>query len=236
MGFLFIIIPVVLFLIIIGGIYGHKKEQERTTALTLLAIELGWQFDAAKDSNHRTRFRQFKIFQQGHSHYAHNTLCGELTIDDQPWPIQMGDYHYKITSNSGKNRSTRTYRLSYLIIKLPFLSVPELKIRKEGLMDRVAATMGWDDIDFESAEFSKKFYVTSSNKKFAYDVIDPRMMQFLLNSEPPTIDLASGYCCLSIAKKRWEPDEFRRMLGWCKAFHDHWPTHLTDSLADIRNV
>ncbi len=233
MGIFFVIVPIVLILIIVGAIYSHRKEQERIAALTALANELGWQFDAAKDSSHRKRFPQFKIFQQGHSHYAHNSLRGELTIGGREWPVLAGDYHYQTTSHNGKKSTTHTHRLSYLIITLPYSNVPELAIRKESFMDRVAATMGWDDIDFESAEFSKRFHVTSSDKKFAYDVIDPRMIRFLLDSEPPTIDLANGYCCLSIAKKRWEPDEFRRMLGWCKAFHDHWPTHLTASLADL---
>ncbi len=157
-------------------------------------------------------------------------MDGQLTIDDRQWPFQMGDYHYQVTTHNGKSSTTTTHRFSYLLIQIPFPNVPDLFIRKEHFFDKISSTMGWDDIDFESKEFSDKFHVTSSDKRFAYDVIDPRMMRFLLSSEPPKIDLSQGYCCLSHVKKRWSPEEFKRMVGWASAFYDHWPNHLTASL------
>ena len=46
-----------------------------------------------------------------------------------------------------------------------------------------------DDIDFESAEFSTKFYVKNVDKKYAYDLIHPRMMEFLLRNPDLTADI-----------------------------------------------
>ena len=39
---------------------------------------------------------------------------------------------------------------------------------------------GHDDIDFESAEFSRNFYVKSSDRKWAFDILHARAMEFLL--------------------------------------------------------
>ena len=39
---------------------------------------------------------------------------------------------------------------------------------------------GYQDIKFESAEFSKTFCVRSPDKKFAYDVCNAKMMEYLL--------------------------------------------------------
>ncbi len=229
MGF-FVIVPIVITLIIVGAIYSHRKEKERQQEMRLFADQNGWYFTAERDRQHHKKFSQFKIFSRGHSRFAHNIIHGSLKIDDRDWPFQAGDYHYQITTNNGKSSSTKTYRFSYLLVEIPFQQVPDLFIRKEGFFDKVSATMGWDDIDFESKEFSDRFHVTSSDKRFAYDVIDPRMMRFLMSSEPPKIDLSQGYCCLSAGSKRWKPEEFQRMIGWASAFYDHWPNHLTASL------
>ncbi len=40
--------------------------------------------------------------------------------------------------------------------------------------------MGYDDIDFESNEFSKNFCVRSKNKKFAYDFCNSQMIEYLM--------------------------------------------------------
>ncbi|MDY7011318.1 MAG: hypothetical protein SVV80_11300, partial [Planctomycetota bacterium] len=55
-----------------------------------------------------------------------------------------------------------------------------LYIRREHFFDKLTEFFGFDDIDFESAEFSRKFFVKSPNKRWAYDVIHQRMMEYLL--------------------------------------------------------
>ena len=88
----------------------------------------------------------------------------------------MGDYRY--TEGSGKNQ--HTYRVSYLVATVPFPFVPNVNIHHEGLFDKVAQAIGFADINFESAEFSRKFCVRSADKKFAYDACNPQMIDYLL--------------------------------------------------------
>ncbi|HEX6963582.1 MAG TPA: hypothetical protein VF175_17070, partial [Lacipirellula sp.] len=170
----------------------------------------------------------------GHSAYAYNTLSGSLAADDAVWPVQLGDFHYATTStttDSKGNTRTQTHHhyLSYVILQTPYLEAPELFIRREGFFDKIAGFFGFDDIDFESAEFSKRFVVKGSDKRFAYDVIHPRMMEFLLDAEPPTIDLQRGYCCLTHGEKCWSVAEFEAALAWAAEFFAHWPRHITHS-------
>jgi hypothetical protein len=115
---------------------------------------------------------------------------------------------------------------------LPYINVPDLLIRREGIFDKLKGAIGFDDIDFESAEFSKKFYVMSPDKKFAYDVVHPRMMEFLLDSKAPAVDIENGRCCVTNGRSRWKPEEFRPMLNWLKQFFDRWPDHLTSQLKE----
>lgn len=230
----FPILIFVLFAAVIGGLayLAYLQRKRRREAMAALAQRLGWQFDSGYDSSHDDEYAHFEIFRRGHSRYAYNTLRGAVTIDAESYPAKMGDFTYKVTSGSGKSRSTRTYRFSYAIVHLPFRNVPDLLIRPEGWFDKLAGAFGFDDIDFESAEFSKQFCVKSSDKRFAYDVVHPRMMEFLLQTSPPTIDIEYGRCCLAGGHRQWSPDEFCAQLKWLHAFLDHWPDHVN---ADLRS-
>jgi hypothetical protein len=215
---------------ILAAVAAHKAAQKRREELRALAAELGFTFDPGNDTGHDERYSQFEVFRRGHSRAAYNTFRGSVEIDGRQFPTQMGDFTYKITTSNGKSTSTTTYNLSYLIVHLPFQNVPGLAIRREGLFDKLAGVLGFDDIDFESIEFSRRFHVSSRDKRFAYDVIDPRMMEFLMQGDPPVIAIEQGQCCFHAGNRRWTPLEFKAMLGWTRDFFDRWPDHVTASL------
>ena len=224
----FILIALAIWAIV--AYFGHLQMQKRRQELSELAAELGWHFDDSQNSSHEDRYPQFGVFTRGHSRYAYHTLRGQTVIEGRVWPVVMGDYRFRETSGSGKNRTTRTYSFSYLILELPFLRSCDLIVRKEGFFDKLAGMIGFDDIDFESAEFSDRFHVKSSDKKFAYDVLHPRMMEFLLDSDPPGIDIARRACCLYTGTSCWTPTKFKRTLHWANEFFGRWPSYVTDSL------
>ncbi len=208
----------------------YLAEKKRREAMAAFAAELGWNFDPTKDRSHDEEYAHFEIFRRGHSRAAYNTLWGDLDIDGRRWPAKMGDFTYKVTHSTGKSTSTQTYRFSYLILHLPWSSVPDLLIRREGMFDKIAGVLGFDDIDFESAEFSRRFHVSSPDKRFAYDVIHPRMMEFLMTGDPPTVDIENTRCCVSDGSRRWEPVEFRQKLAWITEFLERWPEHVLATL------
>ncbi len=226
-----IILIVVAVLAIAVVVYlSYLAAKRRREALAALAGELGWRFDPSRDRSHDDEYAHFEIFRRGHSRAAYNTLTGDLEIYRRTYPAKMGDFTYRITTSTGKSTHTHTYRFSYLIVHLPFAGVPDLLIRREGMFDKLAGAFGFDDIVFESAEFSKRFYVKSPDKRFAYDVIHPRMMEFLLAGDPPTVDIEAGRCCLSDGRHRWSPEEFSATLNWVIEFFDRWPDHVTAAL------
>ena len=49
---------------------------------------------------------------------------------------------------------------------------------------------GFDDIDFESDEFSREFCVKAADRRWAFDVIHQATMEFLLAAPRFTIELA----------------------------------------------
>jgi hypothetical protein len=229
-SWLFILIPIGIALVAAFAYLAWLAEKKRRVALAALAARIGWRFDPRRDRDHDDEYAHFEIFRRGHSRAAHNTLTGDVEIGGRRSPAKMGDFVYKVTTSTGKSTQTKTYRFSYLILHLPYAGVPDLLIRHESIFDKIAGAFGFDDIDFESAEFSRRFCVKSPDKRFAYDVIHPRMMEFLLAGEAATIDIEYGRCCLSDGRRRWAPGQFEANLAWIGQFFDHWPDHVKAQL------
>jgi hypothetical protein len=234
-SFIVLIIVAVIALIAVSAYYSYQAQQKRIAELSQLGASHGWQFDQSQDSTHDDRYNYFSIFNQGDDRYAYNTLRGDEQVGERPWPVQLGDYHYRTTSTStdSKGNTTTTYhhhQLSYLIVDTPYLGAPHLFVRREGFFDKLANFFGFSDINFESEEFSRRFRVKSPDKKFAYDVIHPRMMEFLLAEEPPMIDFQRGQCCLSRGERCWPAIEFESNLDWARRFFELWPRHVTNVL------
>jgi hypothetical protein len=224
---IFIVVGVLVALAAYGA---HKQQQRRVEELRVLAAGRGWQFDPSSTSPQDVPFMSpFGTFEQGHSRTAYNTIRGVVAIGERQWPVVAGDFQYKTTSGSGKNRRTTTHRLSYLIVETPFLGAPELFIRREHLFDRFAGFMGFDDIDFESNEFSERFHVKSADKRFAYAVIQPRMMEFLLAGGTPSVEFRRGYCLLERGST-WTAQEFASNIDWAVEFFSRWPEHVPSTL------
>jgi len=220
-----IIVPVVVVLFAVIAYFAWLAQKARREAMAALADELGWRFDPSKDYDHDDEYAHFEVFRRGGSRAAYNTLYGSVEIDGRPCDVKMGDFRYTIQHG----KSSSTYHGSYLIIHLPF-TTPNLLIRGEGLFDKLRGALGFGDIDFESEAFSRRFHVASSDKKFAYDVVHPRMMEWLMAKEVPLIDIERGRCCLVEERSKWEPGEFKRWLRRVDEFFGLWPDYLLSRL------
>jgi hypothetical protein len=60
------------------------------------------------------------------------------------------------------------------------------------------------------------------------------MMEFMLESAPPALEIEEGVCCLTDGGKRWSPEEFLNRLEWAQEFFEHWPRHITADLESRR--
>jgi len=214
----------------VGAYYASEARKKRRLALMAMAQRLGLQFSPFHDPSHDDQYAHFEIFRRGFARSAYNTMTGILPVHGRPYPCKLGDFTYKTREGSGKNRRTVTHRFSYLIAHLPFAGLPDLLIRREGVFDKLAGVFGMDDIDFESAAFSRAFHVKSPDKKFAYDVCHQRMIEFLMRSNPPTVDLENGRVCLSDGRAKWSPEQFEHTIAWLEDFFENWPDFLLKEL------
>lgn len=178
------IIVVFVIIAVVGGIYGSIAARKRREELFELAARLSLNFSADPDYGLAEQLQFLKKLAQGDNRYAYNVLSGKYQNDD----IQAFDYHYQVTTHDKNGSHTTHYRFSLFILQLPTL-FPDLTIRHENFFLKVAEVFGYQDIKFESAEFSKTFCVRSPDKKFAYDICNARMMEYLLANRDLSVEI-----------------------------------------------
>lgn len=164
-------------------IYNYKLEEKRRADLVGLAGSLGLRFSPERDHVTGGRFACLNPLNKGDNRYAYNVISGHCRGHE----LTLFDYHYQIRSYSRRSR-TRHYHLTVLSLELP-VSLPELVIAPEGILSKVAQTLGYDDIDFPSKEFSDAFCVRSRDKIFAFDVCSLPLIEWLMQNRDLHIEI-----------------------------------------------
>lgn len=188
-----LIIVGVIAVIVVVAVLSYLSAQKRRQALMDLAARLGLRFDPQKDRGLAERYSFLNKLRNGSNRYAFNTLSGAYQSQD----VTAFDYHYETHSTDSKgHRQTHHHYFSCFLLHLP-RSFPELVIGREGFLSKIAQAFGYDDIDFESHEFSRTFCVRSPDKKFAYDVCNARMIEYLLANDDLTIEIDQDVLALT---------------------------------------
>jgi hypothetical protein len=187
-----LVIVGVIVIIAVVVVLSYISTLKRREAMAAIAAKLGLHFASHKDRGMARRYRFLDKLRQGSSRYAFNVISGSFKGHE----VILFDYHYK--TGSGKN--THHHYLSFFILHLP-ASFPELIIGPEGFFSKIAQAVGYDDIDFESHEFSRKFCVRSRDKKFAYDVCNARMIEYLLSNTNLSIEIEDKVLAISFSSR-----------------------------------
>ena len=154
-----------------------------------------------------TLIRQYGLTTAGFGHETEKVVRGNndgLPIDAfiHRWKTHRTETY---TDSEGRSRTrtvTENHSEVVTAVNLPF-SLPMLSI--EG---------GWggDKVRFESEEFNDRFTVRTSAPKFAYDVIHPRTMEWLMADPPPGFKIEGQVMQFSVSQHDTE------QIGSCADF------------------
>jgi hypothetical protein len=218
MPFIFMVVVVV---IIIGAIFNSIAQRKRREGLLELAQRLNLDFDGGENVEIESRFGFLKQLAQGENRYATNVLSGNYQQNE----ILAFDYHYETHSTDSKgHQQTQTHWFSFFILTLPAV-FPDLTIRRENFFLKVAEVFGYQDIKFESAEFSKAFCVRSPDRKFAYDVCNAKMMEYLLANRDLSIEIENEVTALAF-NTRLAVEQFEMNLQRLVEIRSRMPEYL----------
>ncbi len=161
-------------LVVMAAISAKKRREGMAT----LAAQRGWTY-VERDDRWCDAF-QDSPFGLGHNRKATNVLTGEF--DGRPFV--SFDYVYYTTetrTDSEGRTSTREVSHQYGISGLDMgAAFPALVVTPEGMFGRFVGRLTNTDIELESEDFNRAFTVKCPDRKFASDVLHPRMMELLL--------------------------------------------------------
>lgn len=229
--------PMILFLgfivlIVVGAIFGGISARKRKQAIRQWAASLGFSFSEGRNGAFDVLYPEFACFQQGKNQYAFNIAEGEF----EGRQVCAFDYHYETTSTTtttdSKGRtSTRTqtnhHYFSAVMVE-PTLLLKALFIRPEGFFDKVSRFFGKDDLNFESAAFSRRYHVTAPDRRWAYDVLHGRAVEFLLEQPAYTIQFAPRRVLIMRGQSRLDAESFHAALRTVDTLLDMLPGYVKE--------
>ncbi len=205
-------------------------SDRRRWQMRSLAMRLGWTFKYAAADRIAAALQGFSTVPPALSDAALCTLTGWLRVGNRRLPAQMGDHACQSQTPRADPRQGKTGSFSYLAVQLPCRGTPELVIRHSGMKDLAPSPLGPPRVSLESEAFNRKFAVRCDDKKFAFDVLHPRMMEFLMAGRAPTIEIRNGWLCITDGPRHWRPAEFAAMAPWAERFLAQWPEYLWENL------
>lgn len=212
-GFIFVIfIGIFIAVATYSVIYGQKRREELQT----LAKKLGFMYSPEKDRHIDDRYRFLNSLRMGSNRYAYNIMNGLYEGHD----TMVFDFHYQ--TGSGKDTSHHYFSFFIMDIEKPF---PELLISRENIFSKIGQALGFDDIDFESHEFSGKFCVRSKDKKFAYDFCNSQMIEYLLANDDLNIEVEQNVIAVGF-NRRLKAEEIEYNLNRMAKIRTLMPDYL----------
>jgi len=202
-----------------------KRRQE----LAGWARANGLKFLPENDYSIGSRYQPFRCLQQGNNRYGRNIMVG--TSGQR---VVCGfDYHSETNaaSSNGLNPARQDH-FSAVVVDAGFPLKP-LFIRPQRLFDKVTEFVGFDGIDFESTEFSRKFAVKSPDRRWAYDVLHQKTLELMLDYPRFHIDFQGTQVAAYSGQTEFSPGEFESALNLVTGILDNLPESVVRELKGI---
>jgi hypothetical protein len=201
---------------IASAVLSFYFKARRRKQIAALAVAHGFRF--SREDPFGLVSWPFRLFSRGEGRGIENVMWGTRRGQE----VKTFDYWFYQRTTDSKGRTHRTYyRFCCALLDIP-AAFPVLEIRPEGFFTRMADMVGLDDIDFELEEFNRRWNVKAENPRFAYELIDARMIRWLVSLEQRVTFEVVGSRLLAYTKKA-SPPGFLPLIGALLAFRDRIP-------------
>jgi len=205
-----------LFLIILFVYLSYASKQRRRMGFIQMARQLNLTY--SEQDTFGLLGYPFELFHKGDGRGVENVLHGAWQEVD----VVAFDYWYYNESTDSKGGTSRSYyRYDCVLVPMP-ADCPHLTIDRENVFSRLADALSFHDIQFESEAFNREFTVQCEVPKFANDLIDARMMQWLQATGSGHAYEVVGNRVLVVGPKI-DPQAFTELLGVARGFVQHVP-------------
>ncbi len=205
--------------VIVWGIRRLRSYVKRfREEIRAVATRHQWDFAQAGDPARLLRYSGFSPFGQGETRRMINLMSGQ----DDGVHVELFTYQYEVQSGPNDDQTVMD-RVRIVSVDMP-VAAPGLTITHERVGHKIAQAVGAPDINFESDAFSKRFWVTCRDRKFAYDAITPATMEWMLSGERKDITWQWRGRVLVVSSPGFmKPAECDDLLAYAQGFRKQLP-------------
>ncbi len=186
-----------------------------------MADRLGLRFDPAQNYVLADDYGFLPYLAQGGNRYAFNVLSGHYRQGE----VLAFDYHYEPSGKGADHELSSTHCYLTMVMVLMPGYFPELRITPEGLLSKIGEALGEEDIHFESDEFTRAFCVQCRDKRFAYDVCNARVIDYLLENRDLNIQIQNCVLAL-VSDTQWPAKQVEYNLERLSEIRSRLPEYL----------
>jgi len=218
------------------ALYAQKKAEERRLRILGYANQHGftyypsdpvfiptqgfWASLTSSDTGFHSRFASFEPFDKGHSRSTSNLLVKQV----QDHVLYAFDYEYKITTSNGKSTQTTTYRHTVTAARVN-INLPGLSLQPETIVHWFGEKFGMRELEFESEEFNKRYFIRASDDRAVYDILHPQMIDYLLDQSIGWWQMA-GHLLVRIEPRQEDVPEIHQGLLEIQGFIERIPAFV----------
>lgn len=234
------IIAAVIGLFILIGYAAHLAEKARKARLAALAdfcdrngfifspegrlrtsqeSFLWMKYDVHTDPIVET-FSFHSLFTQGHSKKA----APVMSKSDGNMEWMLFDYQYSVTTSNGKTTTTTRYPHSVVVARVPY-DLPLMTLTPQNVFHSIGKVFGANELETESVEFNKKFFVDTQDHRRATEILVPELLEFLIQlggrywhwNGPFLISYVSGTVSAADYERMW--NEAKQIISLVPNFY-----------------
>ena len=220
-----LLILLVIAVVIAAMVWSSIAARKRREALARIAGELKLRYYENDPFGLPSVYSGSALCNQGHSREAYNVVAGAIGCGE----ARYFDYKYKTTVHTKNGTREVTHYRSGCGFHSPY-RFKGLVVRPESFFDKAAGFLGFEDIDLDFAEFNKAFYVSSDDKKFAYDVLTQKAMEFFLARRGIAMETGSGYLLFYYGGGTLSVEEVKPLIRTSAEFCELLPEYLKEDM------
>ncbi len=197
---------VVVALVVAAGWYQYSTRLARLRAVSSVASSVGFTF--TNNDADRIVDLPFALFSRGNGRRVELVMSGT----HNGLPMRMFDYWYYV--DSGRDRTYHRFTCGIVTIAA---ACPRLRLGNENFLTRLGADVGLGDVQLEYDDFNRRFRVKCDDQKFAFSLLDGRMMQWLLDCEHfETVEVDGPW--VLVAHTKLDPGHWLDLGTWLDQF------------------
>lgn len=209
-------VVVIIGVVIVATVIGHKREKERTRQLQSGASFLGLQFTETAPMNWIPNLEKFALFSQGHSKRIFNMMYGEIG------GVKAALFDYEYVVGHGKNRTT--YRQSVAYFEPHNLNLPFFSLRPEGTLYKLFQVFGFQDIDFGNRPiFSSKYLLRGADEQGIRNTFGDSLLAFYEMNQGISTDGGGNQLFIFRQAYRTPPHEAQSFINWAMPLQKLFP-------------